>query len=337
LTEQRQIVGDVAGAVGLAEGVSGVGAVLSALARLEPVSIRRLSRSVELPVPIVASICGELRQRDIVSAKRPAQLTRLGRALFARGELSLAGAASCPTCDGLGAMVPGELSRVAAELAKISRQAPPPNLELDQCHCTVGTKLRRVLAVQEADALVGRRILLLGDDDLVSLAIALVVREFGSAQTVAELAVLDVDEAVVGFLRERLATSRFPVVCLRHDLREPLPVDLRCGFDTVVTDPPYTAEGARLFLTRAAEALSGPGGNVFFSFGSRRPGAAFQVQEEISALGFAIRRLQPDFNEYVGAGALGGTSHLYHLVATPALLRERLTEFAEPLYTGASA
>jgi predicted methyltransferase len=163
------------------------------------------------------------------------------------------------------------------------------------------------------------------------------VREFGSAQTVAELAVLDIDDAVVAFLRERLADSCFPVACLRHDLRDPLPVDLRCGFDTVVTDPPYTAEGARLFLTRAAEALSGPGGNVFFSFGSRRPGASFRVQEEISALGFAIRRLQPDFNEYVGAGALGGTSHLYHLVATPALLRERLTEFPEPLYTGAGA
>jgi predicted methyltransferase len=337
LTEERQIVGDVAEAVGLVEGVSGVEAVLSALARLEPVSIRRLSRAVELPVPIVASICGELRQREVVSAKRPAQLTRRGRALFARGALALAGAASCPTCDGLGAMVPGELSGLAAELAKVSRQAPPPNLEFDQCHCTVGTKLRRVLAVHEADALVGRHILLLGDDDLVSLALALFARDFGSAQTVAEVVVVDVDDAVVRFLRERLAGCGFPVACVRHDLREPLPVGLQCRFDTVVTDPPYTVEGAHLFLTRAAEALSGPGGNVFFSFGSRRPGASFQVQEEISALGFAIRRLQPNFNEYLGAGALGGTSHLYHLVSTPKLQRRSFGEFAGPLYTAASA
>jgi predicted methyltransferase len=230
-------------------------------------------------------------------------------------------------------MVPGELSRVAAELAKISRHAPPPNLQLDQCHCTIGTKLRRVLAAHEADALVGRRVLLLGDDDLVSLAIALVVREFGAAETVTELAVVDLDDAVVDFLRARLFGASFPVLCVQHDLRDPLPADLRCRFDTVLTDPPYTVEGARLFLTRAGEALRGTGGNVFFSFGSRRPGASFQVQREISELGFAIRRLQPDFNDYVGAGALGGTSHLYHLVATPALRRTAATGFAEPLYT----
>ena len=33
-------------------------------------------------------------------------------------------------------------------------------------------------------------------------------------------------------------------------------------------------------------------------------------------MGCAIRRLVPDFNDYVGAGTLGGTSHLYQLVAT---------------------
>jgi predicted methyltransferase len=336
LTEQRRIAADVAGTVGLVEGAQGVEAVLSALARLEPVSIRRLSRAVQLPVPIVASICGELRQREVVSAQRPAQLTVLGRRLFAHGGLMLTETASCPTCGGLGAMVPGELSRVAAELAKISRHAPPPNLELDQCHCTIGTKLRRVLAAHEADALVGRRVLLLGDDDLVSLAIALVVRDFGAAETVTELAVLDVDDAVVDFLRTRLSGACFPVACLQHDLREPLPTDLRGRFDTVLTDPPYTVDGARLFLTRAAETLRGAGGNVFFSFGSRRPGALFQVQLEIAALGFAIRRLQPDFNEYVGAGALGGTSHLYHLVATAALRQDAASGFAEPLYTSTS-
>ncbi len=336
MTEQRRITRDVAAAVGLAEGALGVQSVLSALVRLEPVSIRRLSRAVELPVPIVASVCGELRQRGVVSEQRPAQLTRLGRSLFADGRLVLPAAASCPTCGGLGSMIPGELSGVAAELAKLARQAPPPKLELDQCHCTVGTKLRRVLAVHEADALVGRRVLLLGDDDLVSLAIALLVREFGSAGTVAELVVLDVDNAVVDFLRARLAGCGLRIACLQHDLREPLPAELRRRFGTVVTDPPYTVDGAHLFLTRAAEALSGVGGNVFFSFGSRRPGASFRVQQEISALGFAVRRLQPDFNEYVGAGALGGTSHLYHLVATTALRHDEAAPL-RAIYTGSTS
>jgi predicted methyltransferase len=99
---------------------------------------------------------------------------------------------------------------------------------------------------------------------------------------------------------------------VRWDLREPRP---GC-FDTVVTDPPYTAAGAKLFLQRAVENLAGAGSDVFFSFGSRRPGVQSELQRAIVDAGLEIRSLTRDFNDYVGAGALGGTSHLYHLTKT---------------------
>lgn len=333
MTEDRRIVAEVAAAVGLAEGEAGVDAILAALARLEPVSTRRLSRTVELPVPIVASVCGELRKRAVVAEERPAQLTKGGRQLYGGRRLEL-GRSACPTCAGLGSVVGGELGPVAAEVAKAARAAPRPRLDLDQCHCTVGTKLRRVLALNDADALTGRRILLLGDDDLTSLAIMSVVRAYGRGPTVEQLTVLDVDPAVISFLDARLADAPFPVSCVVHDLREPLPASLDSRFDTIVTDPPYTVPAGRLFLSRAAQALRGEGSNVFFSFGSRRPGAAREVQRAIAEMGFVIRRLVPDFNEYVGAGALGGTSHLYHLVASPDV-RPAVNGFSDaPLYTG---
>jgi N4-bis(aminopropyl)spermidine synthase len=332
LAEGGRIVKEVATAVGLAEGEPGVRAVIAALARLEPVSIRRISRAVELPVPIVASVCGELRKRAVVAEERPAQLTSAGRQLFAAGQLGLRGSAACPTCAGRGTMVSGVLSPVAADLAKAAARAPRPRLELDQCHCTVGTKLRRVLALDEADALVGRRILLLGDDDLVSLAICAVVRRFGSEATVAHLGVLDVDSRLIDFLRAELEDAPFPATCLRHDLREPLPAEMVRAFDTVVTDPPYTVSAAGLFLSRAAEALDGAG-SVFLSFGSRRPGATFELQRAVGEMGFAVRSLVPDFNHYVGAGALGGTSQLYHLAATNQLRPVVTGTFAGPIYT----
>jgi hypothetical protein len=81
-------------------------------------------------------------------------------------------------------------------------------------------------------------------------------------------------------------------------------------------------------LTRAAESLGGEGSSVFLSFGSRRPGVQLDVQRTILDAGLEIRSLRRDFNEYVGAGALGGTSHLYHLaVATTA-------DVGTELYTG---
>jgi predicted methyltransferase len=328
LPEARRIVREVAATVGLVEGESGVRAVIAVLARLEPVSIRRVSHAVELPVPIVASICGELRKRDVVSERRPAQLTATGRELFAEGALRLNGCGA-PTRERALLNLPAGSVR---DLARVAKIAPPPRMELDQCHCTVETKLRRVLALHEADALVGRRILVLGDDDLTSLAVRSVVRRFGSASTVANVTVVDVDLAVVAFLRHELVGSPFPVSCLQHDLREPLPPALVHAFDTVVTDPPYTVAGARLFLSRAADALDGAG-DVFFSFGSRRPGASLHVQRAIGEMGFVIRRLARDFNEYVGAGVLGGTSHLYHLAALGDLEPVVTGTFAGPLYT----
>jgi N4-bis(aminopropyl)spermidine synthase len=47
----------------------------------------------------------------------------------------------------------------------------------------------------------------------------------------------------------------------------------------------------------------------------------------------AIHQLVRDFNDYVGAGALAGTSHLYHLVATSELRREQAVRFDGPIYT----
>jgi predicted methyltransferase len=335
VADATRIVHEVAAAVGLAEGEAGVRSVLAALARLEPVSTRRLSRAVTLPVPIVASVCGELRTRRVVAEERPARLTSQGRSLFAAGGLSLGHAAACPHCAGRGVVLPGELGPLVSEIAKAVRHAPAARMDLDQCHCTVKTKLRRVLALHEADALVGRRLLLLGDDDLTSVAISRLVRRHGSPATVASLTVVDVDPAVVAFVRRALRDCPFPARCLEHDLRDPLPAWLLRSCDTVVTDPPYTVPAARLFLSRAADALDAPGGNVFLSFGSRRPGGALGLQRAIVETGFVIRRLVRDFNDYVGAGVLGGTSDLYHLAAPGELQPVVTGRFEGALYTAA--
>jgi predicted methyltransferase len=331
LAERDAIVAEVAEAVGLAEGENGVRAVLAALARLEPVSVSRISRVAALPVPIVASVCGELRKRQVVAQQRPAQLTAAGRDLFGGARLRLE-ASGCPECLGRGSILPDELAPSVRDVARLAREAPAQRVELDQCQCSVETKLRRVLALHEADALVGRRLLLLGDDDLVSLALESVVRRFGSAKTVAQLTVLDVDPAIVAFLRERFKKARLPWSCLQHDLREPLPVRLRASFDTVLTDPPYTVAGARLFLSRAAEAIR-PDGRVFLSFACARADDAQRVQRQILAMGFEIESLVRDFNRYLGAGVLAGTSHLYRLRAGPASHPVVAGRFEGPLYT----
>ena len=72
-------VTEVAAAVGLAEGEAGIRDILAALLTAEPAAVREVARLAELPVPIVAAVCGELRKRGIVDTQRPVRLTASGR------------------------------------------------------------------------------------------------------------------------------------------------------------------------------------------------------------------------------------------------------------------
>jgi predicted methyltransferase len=327
------IVGDVADTVGLAEGTHGVRAVLEALARLEPVSVRALGRAADLPVPIVAAICGELRKHGIVADARPAQLTIAGRRRFAPARTS-AIETTCPTCGGRGLALPEAVARLRRGLARVAEEAPAARPELDQCHCTPKTKLRRVLALHAAGALAGKRVLLLGDDDLMSVTLARFAEHLGGPPPIEELAVVDIDDRLLAFVRAQLRGVSFAVRTVHCDLRDPLPGPLARRFDTVVTDPPYTSAGARLFLARAVEALAGEGADVFLSFGSRRPHTQFELQRTVADSGLEIRALTRDFNDYVGAGAIGGTSHLYHLHATAGVRSPLAGRYDGELYTG---
>jgi predicted methyltransferase len=332
------VAAEVAAAVGLAEGPAGVADVLRVIARHEPVAAREVSRRAELPVPIVAAICAELRKHGVVDRARPVRLTARGRASLA-GEAAPgprpAGATGrCPCCAGLGVAVPEAAAALTGPLERAALGAPAAKLELDQTHCTADTKLRRVLAMDEAGALAGRRVILLGDDDLISVALAAFAAWGGPAASPRRLAVVDCDPDLVAYLRGELASCGFAADVVEHDLREPLPAALRAGFDVACTDPPYTVAGAELFLSRAVSALApGGGGHVFFSFGARRPAETLHVQRLLADLGLAVRSLTPGFNSYAGAGILAGTSHLYHLRSTAASRPTVTGRFGAPLYS----
>jgi len=325
------IVAEVAAAVGLAEGEAGVRDVLRAVASREPAATAAISRAVELPVPIVTAVCSELRKRSVVDRTRPVSLTQAARELLALRRLS---DLTCDCCGGLGLRIPAELADLGAELEQVAAGAPPARLDLDQTHCTVATKIHRVLRLYQAGALDGARIVLLGDDDLIAVAIARFAALTGMAPGIRRLTVIDADPAVLSWTAEQAAGTGVAVEVVEHDLRRPLPDDLAGAFDMACTDPPYTVAGAELFLSRAVSALgSHPGRHVFFSFGARRPDQALATQRLLADLGLVIRSLAPNFNSYQGAGILAGTSHLYHLRTSGQVAPLVAGDYEGPLYT----
>jgi N4-bis(aminopropyl)spermidine synthase len=320
------VVTQVAAAVGLAEGESGIRDILAAVLAAEPGAVREIARLAELPVPIVAAAGNELRARGVLATQRPVQLTPAGRAAVAASVgLSLDPAALADLA------APGGPLQAAAD------GAPGAKTELDQTHCTVATKLARVVRMHEARALAGQRVLVLGDDDLISVAIAHVLASAGHPAAIRRLTVVDTDADVLAWIRAQVASTGVAVEAVEHDLRQPLPPHLVGVFDVVLTDPPYTVTGAELFLSRAVAGLAAqPGRHVFFSFGARRPDETIAVQRGMAAMGLAIRSLVPGFNSYVGAGVLAGTSSLYHLRTAPGAQPLLAGPYDGPLYSAAN-
>jgi predicted methyltransferase len=339
------IVSEVATAVGLAEGESGVRDVLRAVTRSEPVPTSQVSRLAQLPVPIVTAVCNELRKRGVIDRTRPVRLTDQARDLLSTHSPHLDG--TCPHCGGLGLLIPADLSAsqggrppmnprkaLTDELEQVAAGAPQARLELDQTHCTVATKLHRVLLMHEAGALDGKDIVLLGDDDLISVAIARFAAVTGTAARLKSVTVIDTDPAVLGWIEQQTSGTGVTVRPVEHDLREPLPAELTESFDVACTDPPYTVAGATLFLSRAVSGLRRqPGQHVFFSFGARRPAETLDTQRLIADLGLTIRALIPNFNSYIGVGILAGSSNLYHLRSTDDTAPLIDAAYEGPLYT----
>ena len=334
------VVTQVAAAVGLAEGESGIRDILAAVLEAEPAAVREIARLSELPVPIVAAACNELRARGVVDTRRPVQLTADGRAAVTAATGGAGLRASCVACNGRGVVIPVGLASLAGPDGPIQAAAdgaPGAKAELDQTHCTVPTKLSRVLRLQEARALTGHRILVLGDDDLISVALAHFAAWTGHPAAIRRLTVVDADADILDWIGQQVVSTGVAVERVQHDLRQPLPPSLAGAFDVVLTDPPYTVAGAELFLSRAVSSLvPEPGRHVFFSFGARRPDETLAVQRAMAEMGLVIRSLAPGFNEYLGAGVLAGTSNLYHLRTAAGAGPLIDGEYDGPLYTAAS-
>jgi len=176
-------------------------------------------------------------------------------------------------------------------LARLFDGRPLAETGYDQRHVTTRTSLLRALYLLHRGDLAGKRVVLLGDDDLTSLALALV----GGA---ASLTVLEIDERLVGFLGQRLHELETPEArVLAYDANGHLPEDLVGSADTFLCDPSRPLYD--LFLERGREALK-PGGALYtFLFPSHSsPAVDHDFLRRAMTPELALTDLIPAFGEY---------------------------------------
>ena len=196
---------------------------------------------------------------------------------------------------------------LTAQMMELAAGLPPSRWRLDHVPATPETMARRALHLAGEYELDGASVLCLGDHDLTSLAV-------GEAAPGAELTVVDIDESILDHITDSASRLGLPLTAAWADLRLALPASLVGTADLVFTDPPYTTEGMRLFLTRALEALR-PSGHERLAFcfgtGERHLVKALEVQSLLGDLRLALEAMLPGFNHYTGAEAIGARSDLY--------------------------
>ncbi|MFX1487500.1 MAG: bis-aminopropyl spermidine synthase family protein, partial [Promethearchaeota archaeon] len=283
----------------LAEGLEGIRSILLTMYRFPSLKNKVVSQKTGIAIPTLAAVRNELVKAGIIEKKN--FLGKKGRD-WIKNNLNLT-----YEYDPL----PGNFTNIIEDLPEefsylnniksFLENRPSPEFALDQSHADFPTVLKKTLYLVKRGDIEGRRIIFLGDDDFISLAV-------GLTKLAKEITVVDIDQRILDFLSEsalKLSIDNFNIFSL--DLRESIPQDLLNKYDVVVMDPPYTNEGLRLFLKRAREVVKSNikinnknypiiGKKCVLSFGNKPPGDMQKLQVSILDHGFIINEMIPDFN-----------------------------------------
>lgn len=215
-------------------------------------------------------------------------------------------------------------------LQDIQSERPRPRREYDQFPATVETTARRASLLNFFGDIQEKRLLFLGDNDFTSVASA----SYGLAE---RIVVLDIDERVLNEINLVSENKNFGIKSVRYDARSKPPMELTGKFDIVFTDPPYTPEGIKLFVSRAVEFLDSinKAGRVYVCYGNsdRAKERFLPIHETLVQSGLMTRWVFDKFNRYHGAESIGSASSLFVSEVTPKTTPLVRGSYDKPIYT----
>ena len=247
----------------------------------------------DLPLVYVADILKALKDLGYIELLDGVKLTEKGRALVKELGLKYMNY-SCPVCSGRGIIPPSDRLETYIE---ITRGRPEPVHEWDQGYVTPVTAIARIALMATRGDVAGKNILIIGDDDLISLGLAIT----GLPK---RIVVIEADKRLVEFIKRRSKEYGFDIEVSQYDVRKPFPEDRHEAFDTFNTDPTETVPAIRAFVGRGVRAIK-PGGAGYFGI-TRTESSLYKRRKHqeiiIRELGCVITDLIHDFNHYVNRG-----------------------------------
>ncbi len=201
---------------------------------------------------------------------------------------------TCPNCNGRGISLE-KFADLLERFKELVKGRPEAIVEYDQGYVTPETTVSRIAFLAQKGDIQGKDLLILGDDDLTSIAAA-------ASGLPSRVVVVEIDERIVNFINEVSKREGLNIETINLDLREPLPEGVLKSFDTFWTDPPETPEALELFIGRGIAGLKGPGCAGYFGI-TYAESDKFKWRKFQNVLtgkmGAVITDMITNFNEYV--------------------------------------
>ena len=196
----------------------------------------------------------------------------------------------CEKCMGRGYKV--DAFGILEEFKKIAATRPKPTADFDQGYIRPEDLMQRLAFIYERGDLEGARVAIIGDDDLLSIAMALT----GLPE---QVDVFEIDDRLINFINSVAKEKNLSIKAHKFDVRHEIGEEYIGKYDTFVTDPVETIPGITLFLSRAASTLKEKGAGYF---GLTHIEASLQkwakIERILLDMNFVITDMLRDFNVY---------------------------------------
>ncbi|MEN3014635.1 MAG: bis-aminopropyl spermidine synthase family protein [bacterium] len=154
----------------------------------------------------------------------------------------------CANCNGKGLEIK-IFSKLLKDFSEKIVDRPKAIPEYDQGVVNLDTVISRITFMYYKGDLENKDIVLIGDDDLTSIAL-------GMAKLPKRVLVLEADTRIVDYINQKckdLSLSNVEAVC--YNVEWKVDKNLRNSFDVFLTDPVETIQGISLFISRGSSML----------------------------------------------------------------------------------
>ncbi|MBU2523385.1 MAG: bis-aminopropyl spermidine synthase family protein [Nanoarchaeota archaeon] len=220
---------------------------------------------------------------------------------------NLASDAQCIHCQNKLVPISGRFLRILYKMNEIYERKPSPTFLFDQRPVNAETTVRRSAYLALRKDLVNKKIAVIGDDDLTSLAIGLTYQA-------KEVVVFDIDKQLIDFINKIAGEEGLNVKAYEYDLTKTIPEEFSGKFDVFLTDPTPKEDAFNLFVSIGIDLLKKGGGySGYVSFLPSHQDKDYIFQKILSDKKVIITDMIPEFTEYDFIKATYGENDLEKL------------------------